>query len=187
MLVRCTKTGVKHLHHAAQEFDIGVYFEANGHGTVSDSNIDLKKKKITRTTYYQAPPRLKSRCHLFALLCQVLFSKSAEEELQRLAGNPSVDGQRRRAAHLLQNTVNVINQVGAHTHTHQSSEDRHPLTHCMISCFFCPQTVGDAISDMLLVEAILAIKGMTVQQWDAIYSDLPNRQLKVKVLINHCI
>lgn len=30
----CAKTGVKHLHHMAQEFDIGVYFEANGHGTV---------------------------------------------------------------------------------------------------------------------------------------------------------
>ena len=29
-----TKTGVKHLHHAAQQFDIGIYFEANGHGTV---------------------------------------------------------------------------------------------------------------------------------------------------------
>lgn len=29
-----TKTGVKHLHHAAEEFDVGVYFEANGHGTV---------------------------------------------------------------------------------------------------------------------------------------------------------
>lgn len=47
--------------------------------------------------------------------------------------------------------------------------------------FFVFQTVGDAISDMLLIEAILAIKGMTVQQWDSIYSDLPNRQLKVKV------
>ena len=29
-----TKTGVKYLHHAALAFDIGVYFEANGHGTV---------------------------------------------------------------------------------------------------------------------------------------------------------
>ena len=28
------KTGVKYLHHKAEEFDIGVYFEANGHGTV---------------------------------------------------------------------------------------------------------------------------------------------------------
>ncbi|VDM65147.1 unnamed protein product, partial [Strongylus vulgaris] len=30
----CVPTGVKHLHHAAVKFDIGVYFEANGHGTV---------------------------------------------------------------------------------------------------------------------------------------------------------
>lgn len=45
----------------------------------------------------------------------------------------------------------------------------------------CLQAVGDALSDMLLIEAILAIQGMTVQQWDAVYRDLPNRQLKVKV------
>ncbi|XP_056150763.1 phosphoacetylglucosamine mutase [Lampris incognitus] len=114
VIVRCTKTGVKHLHHAAQEFDIGVYFEANGHGTV-------------------------------------LFSKAAEEKIQQLVDSSSSD-ERRSAAILLHNTVNLINQ-----------------------------TVGDAISDMLIIEAILAIKGMTVQQWDAIYTDLPNRQLKVKV------
>jgi phosphoacetylglucosamine mutase len=28
------KTGVKYLHHQALEYDVGVYFEANGHGTV---------------------------------------------------------------------------------------------------------------------------------------------------------
>lgn len=43
--MKCTKTGVKHLHHAAQEFDIGVYFEANGHGTVS--RTDVHKLPIT--------------------------------------------------------------------------------------------------------------------------------------------
>jgi phosphoacetylglucosamine mutase len=32
--VCCVATGVKHLHHRAARFDIGVYFEANGHGTV---------------------------------------------------------------------------------------------------------------------------------------------------------
>jgi hypothetical protein len=33
--VKIAKTGVKHLHHAAVvNFDIGIYFEANGHGTV---------------------------------------------------------------------------------------------------------------------------------------------------------
>ncbi|XP_068432628.1 phosphoacetylglucosamine mutase [Clinocottus analis] len=115
VVVRCTKTGVKHLHHAAQEFDIGVYFEANGHGTV-------------------------------------LFSKAAEEKIQQLAEDSNTNDERKRASLLLQNTINVINQ-----------------------------TVGDAISDMLLIEAILAIKGMTIQQWDAIYRDLPSRQLKVKV------
>ncbi|KAH7718100.1 Protein F21D5.1 [Aphelenchoides avenae] len=30
----CVRTGVKHLHEAAKTFDVAVYFEANGHGTV---------------------------------------------------------------------------------------------------------------------------------------------------------
>lgn len=49
----CAKTGVKHLHHEALNFDIGIYFEANGHGTVlfsdhfreSISQIDSKPAK----------------------------------------------------------------------------------------------------------------------------------------------
>jgi len=32
--VQCAKTGVKHLHHVAASYDVGIYFEANGHGTV---------------------------------------------------------------------------------------------------------------------------------------------------------
>jgi phosphoacetylglucosamine mutase len=32
--IACVATGVKHLHHKAKEFDIAIYFEANGHGTV---------------------------------------------------------------------------------------------------------------------------------------------------------
>ena len=35
MPVACVPTGVKHLHHKALDYDIGIYFEANGHGTVS--------------------------------------------------------------------------------------------------------------------------------------------------------
>jgi phosphoacetylglucosamine mutase len=30
----CTDTGVQYLHHEAKNYDIGIYFEANGHGTV---------------------------------------------------------------------------------------------------------------------------------------------------------
>lgn len=34
MNVSFAKTGVKFLHHKAAHFDLGTYFEANGHGTV---------------------------------------------------------------------------------------------------------------------------------------------------------
>ena len=37
-----TPTGVKHLHKAAERFDIGIYFEANGHGTVLFSQVLLQ-------------------------------------------------------------------------------------------------------------------------------------------------
>ena len=42
----CTSTGVKHLHNAAHRFDIGIYFEANGHGTVlfSDLAVEIIKE-----------------------------------------------------------------------------------------------------------------------------------------------
>lgn len=41
------------------------------------------------------------------------------------------------------------------------------------------QTVGDALSDMLLVETVLHAFGWDVAEWDAAYTDLPNRQMKV--------
>ncbi|KAJ6665827.1 hypothetical protein lerEdw1_001299 [Lerista edwardsae] len=118
--VHCAKTGVKHLHHKAKEFDIGVYFEANGHGTV-------------------------------------LFSKAAEKQIRHQAKEEK-DNRKREAAKMLENTIDLINQ-----------------------------TVGDAISDMLLIEAILALRNFTVQQWDAMYTDIPNRQLKVQVADRHRI
>ncbi|KAI6224385.1 Phosphoacetylglucosamine mutase [Aphelenchoides fujianensis] len=49
-----TKTGVKHLHHAALKFDVAVYFEANGHGTVTFSRAfhdRLRELRTTRTAH----------------------------------------------------------------------------------------------------------------------------------------
>ena len=43
------------------------------------------------------------------------------------------------------------------------------------------QTVGDALSDMLLVEVVLAHKSYGAEQWDSLYTDLPNRLVKVTV------
>ena len=85
----CTKTGVKHLHHKAVEFDVGIYFEANGHGTV-------------------------------------LFSERAISTFR-----------------------SFLEEGGASPEVVKAAEQLHALTELI------NQTVGDAISDMLTVEAIL--------------------------------
>ncbi|KAI1490668.1 phosphoglucomutase/phosphomannomutase domain-containing protein [Biscogniauxia mediterranea] len=110
--VVCTPTGVKHLHHAACSYDIGVYFEANGHGTVLFSPDAVQTFK---TKEPQSPAQ-----------------KDALETLSALA--------------------DLINQ-----------------------------TVGDAISDMLMVEVILAHKGWSLRDWAMTYQDLPNRLVRVEV------
>ncbi|GAA5898763.1 phosphoacetylglucosamine mutase PCM1 [Sporobolomyces salmoneus] len=114
--VTCVPTGVKHLHHAAASYDIGVYFEANGHGTVlfSPSSLSLISS----------------------------HSPSNPSETQALAN--------------LKALIDVINQ-----------------------------TVGDALSDMLLVETVLLHRQWTPAQWDSAYSDLPNRLVKVFVKDRH--
>ncbi|KAH9950396.1 phosphoacetylglucosamine mutase [Amylocystis lapponica] len=89
--VKCVPTGVKHLHHAAEKYDIGVYFEANGHGTST------------------------------------------------------------ALGHII-NLTQLINQ-----------------------------TVGDGLSDMLLVEVVLAHKSYSGVEWDSLYVDLPNRLVRVVV------
>ncbi|TYJ54716.1 hypothetical protein B9479_004656 [Cryptococcus floricola] len=114
--VACVPTGVKHLHHAAQRFDIGVYFEANGHGTV-------------------------------------LFSPSSITTLQSV--QPTSPDAANAIKHLLAFN-NLINQA-----------------------------VGDALSDMLLVETVLAHRGWGAPEWDAGYEDLPNRLVKVEVPDRH--
>lgn len=108
----CTNTGVKHLHHAALRFDVGVYFEANGHGTVTFSENAMKTIKNTE-------PQSPAQQH--ALEC-------------------------------LQALTDLINQA-----------------------------VGDALSDMLLVEAILAHKGWSPKEWLGTYTDLPSRLVRVVV------
>lgn len=45
-----TPTGVKYLHEQAAEFDIGIYFEANGHGTILFSEAYLCRLESTHKT-----------------------------------------------------------------------------------------------------------------------------------------
>ncbi len=39
--IKCAATGVKNLHHEALKYDISVYFESNGHGTILINNEEL--------------------------------------------------------------------------------------------------------------------------------------------------
>lgn len=110
--VVCTPTGVKHLHHAATKFDVGVYFEANGHGTVVFSDLALKR--------------------------------IGKYEPQSPAQSSALD--------VLRALTALINQ-----------------------------TVGDALSDLLLVELILAHKSWGPKEWDLTYTDMPNRLGRIEV------
>jgi len=103
--IKLAKTGVKFVEHEAKNFDIGMYFEANGHGTV-------------------------------------IFSSKA---------------------------VQVLEECRPHT-------DRILGFYKLIN-----QAVGDAISDCLGVEVVLAALDMTVEQWDNLYEDLPSRQGKISI------
>ncbi|CAN0910040.1 Phosphoacetylglucosamine mutase [Linum grandiflorum] len=113
-----TPTGVKYLHEKAAHYDVGIYFEANGHGTIlfSDNFLSWLEAKNNE---------LASK------------SKGSEEH---------------KAALRLLAVSNLINQA-----------------------------VGDALSGLLLVEAILLHMGWSIRNWNELYQDLPSRQLKVKV------
>ncbi|XP_037459451.1 phosphoacetylglucosamine mutase-like [Triticum dicoccoides] len=112
-----TSTGVKYLHKKALEYDIGVYFEANGHGTVLFNDEFVSRLE------------------------------SLTARLSEAAGSPQ-----HQAASRLVAASQLINQA-----------------------------VGDAISGMLLVEAVLQHKRWSFQNWCDLYTDLPSKQLKVKV------
>lgn len=115
--VPLAKTGVKFVHHVAQEFDIGVYFEANGHGTV-------------------------------------LFH---DEFLNRLRN-------------ILSNNANNVNE-----------EQKIAVRRLLTASKLINQAIGDALSDAIFVEAVLCLKGYSIQDWDAFYNDLPSYQSKIVV------
>jgi phosphoacetylglucosamine mutase len=62
-----------------------------------------------------------------------------------------------------------------------SNEQKESLRKLLLTIDIINETVGDAISDMLLVETILHAKGFSLKDWLATYDDLPNTIKKVKV------
>ncbi|KAL3238590.1 phosphoacetylglucosamine mutase PCM1 [Nakaseomyces bracarensis] len=110
--VSIAKTGVKHLHHeAVTNYDIGVYFEANGHGTVLFSN------------------------HFYDVIDSELAKNKQDKSIQ---------------------TLKLFSQL-------------------------INQTIGDAITDMIGIIAILSIQEWSPATWDKEYTDLPNKLTKAIV------
>ncbi|KAL7149956.1 hypothetical protein ABFS83_05G076900 [Erythranthe nasuta] len=114
-----TPTGVKYLHEKAAEYDIGIYFEANGHGTI-------------------------------------LFSETFLSWLE-----------------------SINNELSS---TSKGSDQHKSASNLLAVSKLINQAVGDALSGLLLVEAILQHMGWSIQKWNELYQDLPSRQLKVKVV-----
>ncbi len=113
-------TGVKHLHHVALQFDIGVYFEANGHGTV-------------------------------------LFSPKAQAAFTAAAAAAAAEGdaalpEARAAAEILAQLPLLVNPY-----------------------------IGDAASDLLLLELVQRFLPLTLPEAAFMYSDLATRMDKVVV------
>lgn len=115
------KTGVKHVHTAAHDhYDVGIYFEANGHGTV-----------LFGPNYYK----------ILAKAEEILLSRPCSRK-----NRATIAWQRLRVL------PRLINQA-----------------------------VGDALSDLFLVDAILYLKGWSLASWNGLYVDMPSRQCKVQV------
>lgn len=112
--VVCVSTGVKHLHKRAHDYDVGVYFEANGHGTVlfSDHAIEMITIRSVRET-----------------------RKSQKVAIDRLCG-----------------FAKLINSA-----------------------------VGDAITNILVIETMLKLFQISPYRWNDLYTDLPYRQLKINI------
>ncbi len=71
----CAKTGVKHLHHEALHYDVGVYFEANGHGTVLFSQAAIDKFNSASPTSEAASRALEVLRSLVDLINQTVGGK----------------------------------------------------------------------------------------------------------------
>lgn len=59
------------------------------------------------------------------------------------------------------------------------SAQYHAVMRLMAASQLINQAVGDALSGLLFVEAILQYRGWSFQNWCELYCDLPSRQLKV--------
>ncbi len=99
-----------------------------------------------------------------SLLLQILFSQSAEDLIEE-----------KYKSHIEKINLAQLSDTLKNNLSLRSLFILKNLKDCI------NQTVGDAISDMLVVELILATRNMSIKDWNQLYADLPSRQLKVTI------
>ncbi|OQV26046.1 Phosphoacetylglucosamine mutase [Hypsibius exemplaris] len=292
--VACVSTGVKYLHHKAKDYDIGIYFEANGHGTVlfspraehilqerisgacgvdvvtgnghghhhrkrRDSHVFFKTdgdgavvvEEILAPSSTECRPSDAEQLQALPVDDEVLKSEEpvmSTEEYEVLADLPALPAvipkdelvlkhEREEAQEfaldtskfvpldevalkLADNAINKDNKIDitgdassgvakdeavkwekdldankiagtdgtgdlataiTNKKKNGTEAERLAVEKLLLASKVINQTVGDALADLLLVEAVLYLKGLAMREWDALYQDLPNRLLKVKV------
>eukprot|EP00953_Heterococcus_sp_UTEX-ZZ885_P016265 9152-Heterococcus_DN1.PRE.6 len=255
-------TGVKFLHHEACKQDVGVYFEANGHGTVlfRESAVHALRSREHELV------GLEAAAEAAAVAAQRSGDKPQQRQQRQRKGSEEAkkaaahQQQRRRKALAVKRLLHVRQLVNQSYYVSAASsgaaamcsvrqlvaarclstvisectgiscssscsctstgscnsapavvaavaatvsvvkllliayltvfEGIQPLTvvFCLLrDCRSKRQAVGDAFSDVLLAEAILRLKGWGIQEWDALYTDLPSRQAKLTVADRHVV
>lgn len=72
--VELTKTGVKHLHPRAAAYDVGLYFEANGHGTVLFKQAFIQRLRAMQTDSLTVCLHHPIHCRKFRRLPDIVLS-----------------------------------------------------------------------------------------------------------------
>lgn len=150
--VGIARTGVKFVHHRALDYDVGVYFEANGHGTVVFQERAIRAIDEAVALLGAEGDEESSPLDGAATATAMAMSGSTVRDAGEAVLAATAAMSPARALRLLQALTVLINQA-----------------------------IGDAISDALACELALRAARCDVLAWVRMYSDLPSRQSKVRV------
>jgi phosphoacetylglucosamine mutase len=150
---------VKYLHHAAKAFDIGIYFESNGHGTV------LFKPSLLQQLQDQEMVQV-GGAGMAGLAAGIRLCGAA-------AAQHNTPAPRSRS-------VCCAAAAAAAAAACVCPTPQLTIVQLLAVSRLMNQAVGDAISGLLLCDVVLRT-GHSLQEWVQLYTDLPSRQLKLVV------
>lgn len=161
----CAATGVKYLHPKAEAMEVGIYFEANGHGTALSSAALFASNVTLENT--KSRSRSDSGLGAGSIVHPGVTPPPAPKpdspsNLTRTSSMPS---------HVADRTIVPYLWFGGNA---QAPQQIQGLKNLLLMRYLLSQCCGDAISDMLACELSLAALGWTAYSWLTLYQDLPS-------------